>query len=83
MKSSPLAFLSGVLEKLNVFLESREDRQKNAIVGAFFMIVLLADFFLLVRPVIQVFTGTIPELAVQKQKLSDLDTFFPKAPKLL
>ncbi len=72
MKFSPLAFLSGLLEKLNAFLESREERQKNAIVGVFFMIVLLADFFLLVRPVIEVFTRTIPELAVQKQKLLDL-----------
>ena len=72
MKFSPLAFLSGLLEKLNAFLESREERQKNAIVGVFFMIVLLADFFLLVRPVIEVFTRTIPELAVQKQTLLDL-----------
>ena len=72
MKFSLLAFLSGVLERLNAFLETREEKQKNAIVGAFFIAVLLADFFLLVQPVIQVFTGTIPELAVQKQRLSDL-----------
>lgn len=82
MKFSPLIFLSGVLEKLNTFLESREEKQKNLIVGAFFIFVLLADFFLLVQPVILVFTGTIPELVVQKQKLSDLREDIKNAPDI-
>ena len=72
MKSSPLAFLSGAVEKLNNFLENRDEKQKHFIVGLLFVVVLLADFFILIRPVIYVFTQTVPQLSAQKLALDSL-----------
>jgi len=72
MKSSPLIFLWGLIEKLNTFLENRDQKQRNMIVGALFALVLAADFLILVQPVIHVFAKTVPELAAEKEKLTAL-----------
>ena len=41
MKSSPFAFLSGAVEKLNLFMENRDQREKNMLVGFFFIVLAL------------------------------------------
>jgi len=68
----PPAFLSGIIEKLNAFLESRDSRQRNMIVGSLFVLLLLADFALLIRPMIRVFTETVPQLTAEKAQLHGL-----------
>ena len=73
MKSSPFAFLSGTVEKLNLFIEKRDQREKNLLVGLAFVVILLVDFFVLVRPVLHVFSHTIPQLASARQELLNLE----------
>ncbi len=69
---SPLALILGITEKLNSFLENRDQRQKNMIVGALFALILLLDFVVLIRPVIGMFTETIPKLSSQREKLRNM-----------
>ena len=73
MKSSPFAFLSGAVEKLNLFIEKRDQREQNMLAGLAFVVLLLADFFILMRPVIFVFSQTTPQLIAAKQELRNLE----------
>ena len=72
MKLSTPAYFSKAIDGLNVFLENRRQNEKNMIFVFLFVLLLTADYFVLVSPVIRVFTVTAPELGAQKQKLREM-----------
>lgn len=66
------SFFAGPIAAFNQFMESRDQKQRTMIVVALFGMLLAADYFILVRPVIHVFTKTTPELSAQKAKLKQI-----------
>ena len=71
MKFSPPAIFSEVADRFNAFLENRQQNEKNMIVVFLFLLLFCVDFFILVRPVINVFTTTIPQIQTEKNRLKD------------
>ena len=73
MKSSPLIFLSDLAEKVNGYLESRDPKQKNLIVGGAFLLIILADVFILVRPVVNTLIKTTTDITLTRNKIGALE----------
>ena len=69
--SSPFA-VSKVIDRLNNFLENRQKSEKTMILVFVFLFVLVADYYLLLSPVIHVFTTSLPELGLAQTKLAEL-----------
>ncbi len=72
MKYSPPAVFSKAIDNFNNFLENRQKNEKTMILVFFFTLVLVVDYYLLMSPVINIFTKSVPELQESRTKLESL-----------